>query len=109
MRQGRRWLNEWHVVRVPDPERWGTLPPEGVLGVQDLPAAVARIGLRPGDPVFVAPDGMVDPDLLDFVRSHAFRNLGRETKRTACWSGWCRLENSCSAPPTTAPAANRAH
>ncbi|WP_435857429.1 site-specific integrase, partial [Streptomyces longwoodensis] len=69
------------MVRVPDPERWGTLPPEGVLGVQDLPAAVARIGLRPGDPVFVAPDGTVDRDLLDFVRSHAFRNLERETKR----------------------------
>ncbi|POX50632.1 site-specific integrase [Streptomyces sp. Ru72] len=74
-------MNEWHVVRVPDPGRWGTLPPEGVLGVQDLPAAVARIGLRPGDPVFVAPDGTVDRDLLDFVRSHDFRNLERETKR----------------------------
>ncbi|MGQ7754418.1 site-specific integrase (plasmid) [Streptomyces sp. WC2508] len=52
-----------------------------MLGVQNLPAAAARIGLRPGDPVFVAPDGTVDRDLLDFVRSLAFRDLERETKR----------------------------
>ncbi|MGW5442744.1 hypothetical protein [Streptomyces asiaticus] len=42
---------------------------------------MARIGLRPGDPVFVAPDGVVDRGLLDFVRSSEFRNLERETKR----------------------------
>jgi hypothetical protein len=46
-----------------------------------LPAAVARIGLLPGDPVFVAPDGVVDRDLLDFVCSAEFRYLERETKR----------------------------
>ncbi|WP_426570382.1 integrase [Streptomyces canus] len=74
-------MSTWHVVRVPDPERWGPLPPDGVLGVQDLPGAVARIGLRPGDPVFVRPDGMVDAELLDFVRSGEFRNLERESKR----------------------------
>ncbi|MFC9636329.1 integrase [Streptomyces mirabilis] len=74
-------LSTWHVVRVPDPGQWGTLPEEGVLGVRNLPDAVARIGLRPGDPVFVRPDGMVDGDLLDFVRSKEFRNLERESKR----------------------------
>ncbi|MET8629795.1 site-specific integrase [Kitasatospora sp. NPDC004669] len=74
-------MTEWHVVWVPDPGRWGALPAEGVLGVQELPAAVARIGLRPGDPVFVAPDGTVDPDLLEFVLSSDFRRLERETKR----------------------------
>jgi site-specific recombinase XerD len=71
----------WRVVRVPDQERWGPLPDEGILGVPDLPEAVARIGLRPGDPVFVRPDGTVDEDLLDFVRSREFRNLERESKR----------------------------
>jgi anti-sigma regulatory factor (Ser/Thr protein kinase) len=71
----------WHVVRVPDLERWGPLPAEGVLGVQDLPEAVARIGLKPGDPVYVGPDGTVDTGLLDFVRSKEFRNLERESKR----------------------------
>ncbi|WP_315904466.1 integrase [Streptomyces mirabilis] len=71
----------WHVVRVPDQDRWGSLPVEGVLGVRDLPEAVARIGLKPGDPVFVRPDGMVDTELLDFVRSKDFRNLERESKR----------------------------
>ncbi|MGW2784919.1 integrase [Streptomyces populi] len=74
-------MSEWHVAWVPDPGRWGTLPMEGVLGVQDLPEAVARIGLRPGDPVYVRPDGIVDQDFLDFVRSEVFRNLERETKR----------------------------
>ncbi|MFB7532063.1 site-specific integrase [Streptomyces sp. NPDC056178] len=66
---------------MPDPERWGQLPTDGVLGVQDLPGAVARIGLRPGDAVFVRPDGTVDTGLLDFVRSKEFRNLERESKR----------------------------
>ncbi|MFG2327052.1 integrase [Streptomyces sp. NPDC048568] len=74
-------MSEWHVVWVPDPGRWGTLSAEGVLGVQDLPEAVARIGLLPGDPVYIRPDGMVDKGLLDFVRSDVFRNLERETKR----------------------------
>ncbi|MGW9185989.1 integrase [Streptomyces rubiginosohelvolus] len=74
-------MSEWHVVWVPDPGRWGSLSAEGVLGVQDLPGAVTRIGLRPGDPVYIRPDGMVDRDFLDFVRSEVFRNLERETKR----------------------------
>ncbi|MGW0545691.1 integrase [Streptomyces altiplanensis] len=74
-------MSEWHVEWVPDPGRWGTPPAEGVLGVQDLPGAVARIGLRPGDPVYVRPDGTVDRHFLDFVRSEVFRSLERETKR----------------------------
>ncbi|WP_225823155.1 integrase [Streptomyces naphthomycinicus] len=74
-------MSEWHVVWVPDPERWGTLPANGVLGVRDLPEAVVRIGLLPGDPVYIRPDGRVARDLLDFVRSEVFRNLERETKR----------------------------
>ncbi|MET9462512.1 hypothetical protein ABZY05_47210 [Streptomyces canus] len=45
----------------------------GVLGVRDLP--------EPGDPVFVGPDGMIDADLLDFVRSKELRNLEPESKR----------------------------
>ncbi|GAA2470337.1 integrase [Streptomyces mauvecolor] len=74
-------MSEWHVVWVPDPGRWGTMPADGVLGVQDLPEAVARIGLLPGDPVYMRPDGTVDGGFLDFVRSSVFRNLERETKR----------------------------
>ncbi|TQJ55999.1 integrase [Streptomyces sp. SLBN-115] len=74
-------MSEWQVVWVPDPWQWGTLPVEGVLGVQDLPEAVARIGLKPGDPVYIRPNGMVDRDFLDFVRSEVFRNLERESKR----------------------------
>lgn len=74
-------MNEWHVEWVPDPERWGPLPTGGVLGVRDVPGAVARIGLKPGDPVYIRPDGMVDTELLDFVRSKEFRNLERESKR----------------------------
>lgn len=69
------------MVWVPDPERWGPLPTGGVLGIQNLPEAVARVGLRPGDPVYVRPDGMVDTDMLDFVRSKIFRGLERESKR----------------------------
>jgi hypothetical protein len=57
------------VVWVPDLGRWGTLPEAGVLGVEDLPTAVERIGLMPGDPVFIAPDFTIDSDLLEFVRS----------------------------------------
>ncbi|KDN82806.1 site-specific integrase [Kitasatospora cheerisanensis] len=39
-----------------------------------------RIGLRPGDPVFLRPDFQVDPDLLKFVLSPAFRGLERSTR-----------------------------
>ncbi|MEU4115840.1 integrase [Kitasatospora sp. NPDC028055] len=74
-------MNEWLVVWVPDRERWGQLPEGGVLGVTDLPTAVAGLGLKPGDPVFVSPRFEVDLDLLDFVRSKEFRSLERETKR----------------------------
>ncbi|MER7693831.1 integrase [Streptomyces sp. NPDC097610] len=74
-------MSEWHVVWVPDPGRWGRSPTEGVLGIRDLPEAVARMGLLPGDPVYIRPDGLVDRDFLDFVRSAVFRNLERETKR----------------------------
>ncbi|MFE2728934.1 integrase [Kitasatospora sp. NPDC059327] len=75
------YVDEWRVVWVPDPERWGRLPEDGVLGVQNLPMAVAELGLKPGDPVFVSPDFSVDVDLLDLVRSKEFRGLERETKR----------------------------
>ncbi|MBY8889416.1 integrase [Streptomyces sp. PTM05] len=74
-------MSEWHVVWVPDRGRWGPLPDDGVLGVRDLPGAVAGIGLGAGDPVFVAPDGTVDRDLLGYVRSAEFRSLERESKR----------------------------
>ncbi|MFE9804718.1 site-specific integrase [Streptomyces goshikiensis] len=49
--------------------------------MRDLPEAVTRIGLKPGDPVFVRPDGVVDADLLNFVLSDAFRSMERESKR----------------------------
>ncbi|MFH9944791.1 integrase [Streptomyces murinus] len=74
-------MSEWRLAWVPDPGRWGTLPPEGVLGVQDLPDAVARIGLQPGDPVFLDPNFEVDPDLLNYVLSSVFQSLKRESKR----------------------------
>ncbi|WP_330286486.1 integrase [Streptomyces sp. NBC_00576] len=74
-------MSEWRVVWVPDPGRWGTLRTKGVLGVQDLPGAVARIGLRPGDPVFLTPDCTVDRVLLEYVRSAEFQLLERESKR----------------------------
>jgi site-specific recombinase XerD len=73
-------VGEWRVVWVPDPGGWGPLS-EDVLGVRELPRAVAALGLQAGDPVFVAPDFTVDLDLLEFVRSNDFRWLERETKR----------------------------
>lgn len=39
------------------------------------------MGLLPGDPVYIRPDGTVDRDFLDFVWSAVFRNLEREMKR----------------------------
>ncbi|MGW1158874.1 integrase [Streptomyces sp. NPDC002519] len=74
-------MDEWWLVFVPDPERWGPLPEEGVLGVRDLPAALEAVGLRPGDPVFVRPDFVVDAELLQFALSPDFRDLERESRR----------------------------
>src|SRR4051812_12858488 len=66
-------MDEWWLVFVPDPKRWGPLPEEGVLGVRDLPTALEAVGLRPGDPVFVRPDFVVDAELLQFALSPDFR------------------------------------
>lgn len=74
-------MSTWRVEWVPEPERWGDVSADGVLGVRDLPGAVARMGLQPGDPVFLSPDYTVERDLLDFVRSGEFRSLERESKR----------------------------
>lgn len=74
-------MDEWRIVWVPDIGKWGPMPSGGVLGVTDLPRLVAQMGLQPGDPVFLSPASVVDPDLLRFVRSKAFRALERETKR----------------------------
>lgn len=54
----------------------------GVLGVRGLlPAALDAVGLRPGDPVSVRPDFVVDAELLQFTLSPDFRNLERESRR----------------------------
>lgn len=74
-------MDEWRVVWVPDPEWWGPAPAANEFGVDDLASAIERIGLMPGDPVFIAPDFTVDPDLLSFVLSKHFRFLERESKR----------------------------
>ncbi|WP_436762768.1 site-specific integrase [Streptosporangium sp. V21-05] len=74
-------MGEWWVVFVPDAEGWDPLPEKGVLGIRDLPTAAAGIGLRPGDPVFVRPDFIVDAELLEFVLSPTFRKLERESRR----------------------------
>lgn len=66
-------MDEWWLGFVPDPGRWGPLPEE-VLGVRDLPAALDAVGLRPGDPVFVRPDFVVDAELLQFALSPDFRD-----------------------------------
>lgn len=74
-------MDEWWLVFVPDQERWGPLPEEGVLGARDLPAALDAVGLQPGDPVFVRPDFVVDAELLQFALSPEFRGLERESRR----------------------------
>lgn len=35
-------MDEWWLVFVPDPEKWGPLPEEEMVGVHDLPAALVR-------------------------------------------------------------------
>ncbi|WP_327277091.1 site-specific integrase [Streptomyces sp. NBC_01224] len=52
-----------------------------MLGVRDLSAALDAVGLRPGDPVFVRPDFVVDAELLQFALSPEFRDLERESRR----------------------------
>jgi hypothetical protein len=42
VRQEGLGLSECHVVRVPDPGRWGTPSTEAVLGIRDLPEGVAQ-------------------------------------------------------------------
>lgn len=74
-------MGTWRVEWVPELWAWGELPAESVSGVVDLPIQVVKMGLRPGDPVFLSPDFRVDAGLLDFVRSSEFRRLEQESKR----------------------------
>ncbi|MFF9645897.1 hypothetical protein [Kitasatospora aureofaciens] len=84
-------MGEWLVVRVPDPEGSGRLPKDGVLGIRGLRAAVAGIGWKPGDPVFVSARAEVDGDLLDsFGRGSSAAWSGRRNGTTVRTSGFCR-------------------
>lgn len=74
-------MGEWLLVWVPDQDHWEPPPGLDVLGVHDLPVAIAGMGLRPGDPVFVSPEFRVDAKLLDFARSREFRRLETESRR----------------------------
>lgn len=68
-------MTERHVEWVPDQGGWGALSARDALGVQDLPEAVAHIGLRSGNPVYIRPDGVVDRDFLDFVGGTALASV----------------------------------
>ncbi|MFF5125911.1 site-specific integrase [Streptomyces syringium] len=73
-------MSKWRVFWVPKTAM--TVPPEPVLvGWADLAEREESAGIRPGDPILLAPDYRVDELLSLYTRSSPFRGYTAETKR----------------------------
>ncbi|MFE2936958.1 site-specific integrase [Streptomyces sp. NPDC059278] len=74
-------MSKWRVFWVP---KWTPIasPRVPVLaGWADLAEREASTGIRPGDPILLAPDYRVDELLSLYTRSSPFRGYTKETKR----------------------------
>ncbi|MDO0930251.1 hypothetical protein QQY66_00410 [Streptomyces sp. DG2A-72] len=74
-------MSKWRVFWVPKSAP-PTPPRLSVLaGWADLAEREASTGIRPGDPILLAPDYRIDELLSLYTRSSLFRGYTRETKR----------------------------
>ncbi|MFE9476779.1 hypothetical protein [Streptomyces griseofuscus] len=74
-------MSKWRVFWVPKPAPI-TPPRVTVLaGWTNLTEREASTGIRPGDPILLAPDYRIDELLSLYTRSSPFRGYTGETKR----------------------------
>ncbi|MFE9806099.1 integrase [Streptomyces sp. NPDC005548] len=74
-------MSKWRVFWVP---KTATTVPAGqseLAGWADLAAREESVGIRPGDPIFLAPDYRVDELLSLYTTSSPFQRYEAETKR----------------------------
>ncbi|CAL9585546.1 integrase [Streptomyces sp. enrichment culture] len=74
-------MSEWRVFWVPSDRLRGGLRPSVLKGWGDLAVRETAVGVRAGDPIFLAPDLRVDPLLGLYGQSPRFRKYEPETKR----------------------------
>lgn len=56
-------MASWRVFWVPQDEVRSAVRRRALAGWEDLPARENEVGIRAGDPIFLAPDYTVDPVL----------------------------------------------
>lgn len=71
----------WRVFWVPTGEALGRVSASLVEGWDALAEAERRVGIKPGDPILLAPDYRVDELLCLYFRTRRFRRYTTETKR----------------------------
>ncbi|MFE6692194.1 hypothetical protein ACFVFQ_37785 [Streptomyces sp. NPDC057743] len=72
---------EWRVCWVPSGGIRSGVRGGLLAGWEELTACEEAVGVRAGDPIFLAPDYRVDPLLSRYVQSQDFRRHEVETKR----------------------------
>ncbi|MFF0474394.1 integrase [Streptomyces sp. NPDC004284] len=79
-------MGKWRVFWVPAMAKAGS-PGPVLAGWADLTEREESVGVRPGDPIFLAPDYRVDELLSLYVASSPFRGYTTETKRNYSTDG----------------------
>ncbi len=74
-------MADWRVFWVPQDEVRSGVRRRVLPGWEDLPARENQVGVRPGDPIFLAPDYTVDRVLGLYGQSTTFRRYTAETRR----------------------------
>ncbi|MGF6885041.1 hypothetical protein ABIA39_003384 [Nocardia sp. GAS34] len=74
-------MASWRVFWVLQDEVRSGVRRRGLARWEDLPARENQVGVRAGDPIFLAPDYTVDPVLGLYGQSTTFRRYTAETRR----------------------------
>src|SRR5579885_626422 len=74
-------LASWRVFWIPGASLVQGVRPRLLAGWADLANREESVGIRPGDPIFLAPDRRVDARLSTYAQTRIFRGYTAETRR----------------------------
>ncbi|ASL10491.1 site-specific integrase [Mycobacterium intracellulare] len=74
-------LASWRVFWIPGASLAQGVRPRLLAGWADLANREESVGIRPGDPIFLAPDRRVDARLSTYAQTRIFRGYTAETRR----------------------------